>query len=122
MQAMPQPLEDQRMGGGSLEIRPLSTLLSPGINHLERTILSPAALDGDHAALWRNAVPMPVMPLQFRQFSPVQGKAKLARRRRAGAGRANGNQTIAHASAWGFSSATSTLMHGAESGLRNRHA
>jgi hypothetical protein len=51
------------MGGGSLEIRPLPALLSPGIDHLERTILSSAALDGDHAALRRDSVPLPVMPL-----------------------------------------------------------
>jgi hypothetical protein len=69
------------MGGRSLEIRPLSALLSPGIDHLERTILSSAALDGDHAALRCNSLPVPGLPLQFRQFSPVQRETQLARRR-----------------------------------------
>jgi hypothetical protein len=63
MPAVPQALEDQRMGGGSLEIRPLPALLSPGIDHLERTILSSATLDRDHAALRRHSVPLPFMPL-----------------------------------------------------------
>lgn len=69
------------MGGGSLEICPLSPLLSPGIDHLERAVLSSAPLDGHHAPLRRHSVSMPFLPLQFRQFSPVQGKAQLARRR-----------------------------------------
>jgi hypothetical protein len=68
---VPQPLENQRVGGGSLEIRPLSPLLSPGIDHLERAVLSSAALDGFYAPLRGHALPLPVMPLQFRQFSPV---------------------------------------------------
>ncbi len=114
MQAMPQTLDDQRMGGRSLEIRPLSTLLSPGTDHVERAILPPAALDGDHAAVRRDALPMPGMPLQFRQFSPLQGKAKLARRRRAGDGRAFGNQAV-DVSLGLFSVRTNpTLTHGAE--------
>jgi hypothetical protein len=79
--AVPQPLEDQRVGGGRLEICPLSPLLSPGTDHLERTLLSSAALDGDYAPLRRHSVPLPVVPLQLREFSPVQGKAQLARPR-----------------------------------------
>jgi hypothetical protein len=79
--AVPQPLEDQRVGGGRLEICPLPPLLSPGTDHLERTVLSSAALDGDYAPLRRHSVPLPVVPLQLREFSPVQGKAQLARPR-----------------------------------------
>jgi hypothetical protein len=82
------------MGGRGMEVRPLSTLLSPGIDHLERAILPPAALDGDHAAVRRDSVPLPRVPLQFRQLSPLQGKAKLARRRSAGDRRAFGNQAV----------------------------
>jgi hypothetical protein len=72
---VPRPLENQRMGGRSLEIRPLPALLSPGFEHLERTILSPAALDRDPAALWRDPLSMSGLPLQFRKLPRVQGKA-----------------------------------------------
>jgi hypothetical protein len=68
------------MGRGSLEIRPLSAMLSPGSDHLERAVLSPAALDRDHAALRSDALPVSRVPLQFRQFPAVQREIKLARR------------------------------------------
>ena len=68
------------MGRGSLEIRPLSALLPPGSDYLERAVLSPAALDCDHAALWRDPLPVSRMPLQFCQFPAVQREIKLARR------------------------------------------
>jgi len=51
------------MGGGSLEICPLSPLLSSGIDYLERTVLSSAALDGDDAPLRRHSVPLRGLPL-----------------------------------------------------------
>ena len=93
--ALPQPLDNQRMGGGSLEIRPLPALLSPGTDHLERTVLSSTALDCDYATLRRHALPLPGMPLQFRKFSPVQGKAQLAGWwDRAGNGRAVAGQAL----------------------------
>jgi hypothetical protein len=72
---MPHALEDQRLGRWSLALCPLSPLLSAGLGHLERAILSSAALDSDPAALWRNPLPLPRMPLQFRQFPGLQGKA-----------------------------------------------
>jgi hypothetical protein len=60
---MPHALENQRMGGWSLEIRPLSALLSPGFEHLERAILPPAPLDCDPAALRRYSLSLSGMSL-----------------------------------------------------------
>jgi hypothetical protein len=71
---MPDALEDQRLGRWSLEICPLSPVLSPGFEHLERAILSSSALDRDPAALWRDSLPLSRLPMQFRQFSGLQGK------------------------------------------------
>ncbi len=68
---MPHALEDQRVGEWSLEIRSLSALLSPGFEHLERAILSPAPLDCDPAALRRYSLSLSGVPLQFRQFPRV---------------------------------------------------
>jgi hypothetical protein len=65
------------VGLGSLEICPLPALLSPGIDHLERTVLPPSALDPDHAPLRGDSIPLPRLPLQFRQFPSVQRKARL---------------------------------------------
>lgn len=78
---MPQSLENQRVGRGSVEIRALSPLLSSGIDHLERAVLPSTALDGHYAPLRRDAVPMPRVPLQFRQFPSLQGETQLAGRR-----------------------------------------
>jgi hypothetical protein len=72
---MPQSLEHQCMGRGGLDIRPLPALLSPGFDHLERTVLSSASLDDHYAALRGDSLSMPGVPLQFRQFPSVQGKA-----------------------------------------------
>jgi hypothetical protein len=75
MPKVPHPLENQCVGQWSLEICPLSALLSPGFEHLERAVLSSSALDSDSAALRGDPLPMPGLPLQFRQFSRLQGKA-----------------------------------------------
>jgi len=60
-----------------MEVCSLPALLSPGIDYLERTVLPSSALDADHAPLWGDALPLPCLPLQFRQFPSVQGKARL---------------------------------------------
>jgi hypothetical protein len=59
------------MGRRSLEIRPLSAVLSPGTYHVERAILSSASLDRYHASLRSYPLPLSRMPLQFRQFPSV---------------------------------------------------
>ena len=66
------------MGRWGLEIRPLPALLSPGIKHLERAILSPSAVDRHPAAHGRDALPLRGVPLQFRQLPAVQGKILVA--------------------------------------------
>jgi hypothetical protein len=78
---MPHALENQRMGQRGVEICPLPAMLSPGFEHLERAILSSSPLDCDSAALRRDSLSLPRMPLQFRQLPGVQGKAQLACRR-----------------------------------------
>ena len=72
---MPNSLENKRMGGRSLEICPLSPLLPPGFEHLERAVLSSASLDRYPAAVRRDTLPLPCLPMQFREFPGVQGKA-----------------------------------------------
>jgi hypothetical protein len=68
MPPLPDSLENQRVGRGRLEIRTLSTMLPPGVDHLERAVLSPASLDDHHVALRRDSVPLSRLPLQLRQF------------------------------------------------------
>ena len=80
-EAAPQSLEHECMGRRGLEVRPLPALLSPGFDHLERAVLSSASLDAHYAPLRCDSLPMPGVPLQFRQFSSLQGKAQLERRR-----------------------------------------
>jgi len=60
---MPHPLANERVGGWSLEIRPLPALLSPGFEHLERTVLSSSALDDPAIALWRDSLSLRGLPL-----------------------------------------------------------
>jgi hypothetical protein len=71
---MPRALEDQRVGRRRLAICPLSALLSPGFEYLERAVLSPPALDRDPAALRRDSLSVSGMPVQFCQLPRVQGK------------------------------------------------
>jgi hypothetical protein len=63
MPPLPHSLENQCMGRWSLEICPLSTMLSPGIDHLERAVLSPASLDPHHAPLRGDSLPLSRVPL-----------------------------------------------------------
>lgn len=91
---MPHSLENQRMGQRSLEICPLSPMLSPGFEHLERAILSPSPLDCDSAALRRDSLSLPRLPLQFRQLPCMQRKTQLARRDGAGYRRAVGSEAL----------------------------
>jgi hypothetical protein len=60
---MPDSLEDQCLGGWSLEICPVPALLSPGFEHLERAILPSSAVDGDSAAVWRDSLSVSRLPL-----------------------------------------------------------
>jgi hypothetical protein len=78
MPPLPDSLENQRVGRGGLEIRTLSAMLPPGVDHLERAVLSPAAVDHYHAALRRDSLPLSRLPLQLRQFPSVPGKTQLA--------------------------------------------
>jgi hypothetical protein len=64
-----------------LEIRALPALLSPGADHLERTILSPAPLDRLDAPDRCDPVSLRGLSLQFRKFPAVQGKVFLAQGR-----------------------------------------
>jgi hypothetical protein len=61
-----------------VEIRPLSSLLPPGTQHLERAILPPAALDSYPPADGRHALSVRGLPLQFRKLSEVQGAIHMA--------------------------------------------
>jgi hypothetical protein len=72
---MPHALENQCVGQRSLAIRSLPAMLPPGPEHLERAVLSPSAMDRDPATLRSDSVSLPRLPLQFRQFPRVQGKA-----------------------------------------------
>jgi hypothetical protein len=56
------------MGVGGMEICTLPAMLPAGSDDLERAVLSPAALDGDYAALWGDSLPVSGVPLQFCQF------------------------------------------------------
>ena len=78
MPQMPRAMAYQRMGVGRVEIRALPALLSPGTDHLERAILSPAPLDHPDAPDRRDALSLRGLPLQFRKFPAVQGKIFLA--------------------------------------------
>jgi hypothetical protein len=75
MPPLPDSLENQRLGRGSLEIRTLSAMLPSGTNDLERAVLPPASLDADYAAMRRDSLPLSRLPLQLRQFPSLQGKA-----------------------------------------------
>jgi len=60
---MPLPLEDQRVGGRSMEICPMPPMLPAGFNDLERAILPSAAVDGDFIALRRYPLSLPGVPV-----------------------------------------------------------
>jgi hypothetical protein len=76
--AVPNALGNQRPVGGSLEIRALPALLSPGVDHLERPLLPSAALDDPAAEIGCDSVPMRVMPLQLCELSALQRKVFVA--------------------------------------------
>src|SRR5258708_7163778 len=69
--ALPHALVHQCMGSRCVEIRTLPALLPAGTFHLERTILSRAAVDHAAAAHGSDAVPLPGVPLQLRQLSAL---------------------------------------------------
>lgn len=73
MPALQDAMGDQYMGRRRMEIRPLPALLSSGFNHLEPAILSPAEVDGDDAAPGCYALSLQFVPVQFREFPPLQG-------------------------------------------------
>ena len=70
--AVPRTLGNQRVGLRRLEIRALPALLSPGSDHLERAVLSPAAMDRDPAEVRRHSLSLRRLPLQFRQLPALQ--------------------------------------------------
>src|SRR5258708_7270074 len=69
--ALPHALVHQRVGSRRVEIRTLPALLPAGAFHLERALLSRAAVDRAAAADGRDAVSLPGVPLQLRQLSPL---------------------------------------------------
>jgi len=81
---LPEPVENQRVGRRSLEIRALSAMLPPGSDDVERAVLSRAALDRDDAARRGHSLPVRGVPLQFRELPSVQGETELAQYGRGG--------------------------------------
>jgi hypothetical protein len=76
--ALPRALVYQCVGRQRVEIRALPAMLSPGIIHLERAILSRSAVDHLDAPLGRYSLPLPSMPLQFRGLPGLQRAPVLA--------------------------------------------
>jgi hypothetical protein len=76
--AVPNTLGNQRPVGWSLEIRALPALLSPGTDHLERTLLSSAALDHPAAEIGCDSVSVRFVPMQLRELPALQGEVFVA--------------------------------------------
>jgi hypothetical protein len=79
MPPVPRPVGNQRMGGRRVEICPLPAMLPARSEHLEPAILPSAALDRIDAAHWRDALPMPSLPLQLRQLQTLPRALFLAK-------------------------------------------
>jgi len=78
MPEVPCALDHQCLGGRRLEVCTLPSLLSPGFDHLERTILSSARHHDADAEIGRDSLPVRGLPLQFRQLQAVQREVFMA--------------------------------------------